>query len=59
MELETIILNEVSPRKKYHLYVESEKKKKKDENELIYKTSSETLETNLWLPEGNVEGGIN
>ena len=29
MELETIILNEVSLRKKYHLYVEPEKKRMK------------------------------
>ena len=30
--------------------------KKKDEKELIYKTSSETLETNVWLPEGKRGG---
>ena len=38
---------------RYHLYVES---KKKDTNELIYKTetNSQTQKTNLWLPKGKV-----
>ena len=39
----------------YCLYVES--KRKKDMNELIYKTErdSQTQETNLWLSKGKVE----
>ena len=36
IELETIILNKVSQRKKDHMW---NLKKKKDENELIYKTN--------------------
>ena len=52
MDLEIIILNEVSQRKaniiRYHLYVES----KKNTNEFIYKTEidSQTSKTNLLLP---------
>ena len=62
MDLELITLSEVSQTKTniipYHLYVES---KKKDTNELIYKTEtdSQTLETNLRLPKGKRVGGIN
>ena len=63
MDLEIIILSEVSQRKTntiYHLYVES---KKNDTNELIYKTetNSQISKTNLWLPKGKrgVGGGIN
>ena len=52
MDLEIIMLSEVSQRKTkiiYHLYVES---KKNGTNELIYKTETDlqTSETNLWLP---------
>ena len=64
MDLEIIILREVSQRKKniiwYQLCVES--KKKNDTDELIYKTYSQTMETNLWLPKWNKLGvklGIN
>ena len=54
MDLEIILLSEVSQTKInviwYYLYVES--KKKKDTNELIYKTEtdSQTSKTNLQLP---------
>ena len=35
------------------------KRKKKDKNELIYRTEidSQTLKTNLWLPKGTGVGG--
>ena len=48
----------------YHLHVESTKKKKKDTDELIYKTEtgSQTLKTKCWLPKGRdwrgVGGGV-
>ena len=32
-------------------------KKKKDTNELTYKTETDTQKTNLWLPKGNRQGG--
>ena len=55
MDLEIFILRVVSQTRDrqvtcYHLYVES--KKKRDTNELIYKTetNSQTSRTNLWLP---------
>ena len=56
MELETIILSEVSERQTswYHLYVEYFKK---DTNELIFRTEtdSQTLK-NIWLPKGTGMG---
>ena len=44
-------------RQSYHLYAES-KKKKKDTNELVYKTetNSQTQKTNLWLQKGKGGG---
>ena len=58
MDLEIIILSEVSQTNIiwYHLYVES--KKKIDTNELIYKieTDSQASQTNLWLPKGKGGG---
>ena len=55
MDLEIFILSAASQTRDrhvicYHLYVES--KKKRDTNELIYKTetNSQTSRTNLWLP---------
>ena len=54
MDLDVIIVGEVSQTKTniicHHLYVES----KKDTNELIYRieTDSQTQKTNLWLPKG-------
>ena len=51
MDIETVILSELSQKEKeiYHLYVES-KKKKNETHELIYKTEtgSQTQKTNLW-----------
>ena len=61
MDLEIITLSKIWQRKTniiwYHLHVEL---KKKDKNELIYKTEtdSQTLQTNLWLPkEKHKKGG--
>ena len=54
MDLEIIVLSEVSQTEKgrYHMIsLISGSWKKKDTNELIYKT-----ETNFWLPEGIVVG---
>ena len=60
MDLEIIILSEVSQTKTniiYCLYVES--KKKIDTNELIYRTEidSQTQKAKLWLPKGKGRGG--
>ena len=48
MDLEIVILSEISQTETniigYHLFVES---KKKDTNELIYKTETQTERTNL------------
>ena len=52
-DLEVVIVNEVSQRKtniiRYHLHVES---KNNETSEFISKTeiASQTLKTNLWLP---------
>ena len=58
MDLEIIILSKVSQteKDKYHLYVGSHKKK--DTNELIYKTEtdSQILKSNLLLPKGKRRG---
>ena len=40
-------------------YVESKKKKRTKMNLFIKQISSETLETNLWLPEGKCGGRDN
>ena len=62
MDLEIIILSEVSQteKDKYHdiTYMWNLKKKKKDTNELIYKTEigSQTSKTNLRLPKGKCGG---
>ena len=59
IDLEIIILSEVSQTKAdiiwYHLYVES----KKNTNELIYKTETvlQIQNTNLQLPKGKDGGG--
>ena len=58
MDLQIIILSEVSQTKTniiYHLYMES---KKNDTNELLYKTEidPQTQKTNLRLPKG--KGGV-
>ena len=58
MDLDIIILSEVSQTKTntiYHLYVKS---KKNDTNELIYKTEidSQTQKTNSLLPKGKGVG---
>ena len=57
MDLEIIILSEVSQtvKQKHHMisfYMESKKKEKTCTNELIGRTEtdSQTLKTNLWLP---------
>ena len=61
MDLKIIILSEVRQRKtnvlRYHLHVES-KKKKKSTNELLYKTEidSQSSKTNFWLPKGKCGG---
>ena len=58
-DLEMITLSEVSQRRTniwYHLYVES---KKNYTSEFIYKTDSQTSNTNLWLSKGKGRGGIN
>ena len=61
--LDIIILSEVSQirKDKYHITYtwNLKKKKKKDTNELIFKTEidSQTSKTNLWLPKGNHGGG--
>ena len=57
--LKIIILNEVRKMDKYHMLFFYMKSKKKDTNELIYKTEidSQTQKTNLWLPKGKGEGG--
>ena len=57
MDLEIIILSEVSQTEedKYHMIsLICGILKKKDTNELIYRTEtdSQTSKTNLWLPEG-------
>ena len=63
MDLEIIILSEVSQTEKdeYDIAYMQNLKKKKDANELIYKAAidPQTQETNLWLPKGKEEGGIN
>ena len=53
MNLEIIILSEVSQteKDKYHISLTCGILKD-DTNELIYKTDSQTLKTNLWLPKG-------
>ena len=40
------------------MYMQNLKKKKKDTNELIYRTEveSQIQETNLWLPKGLMKG---
>ena len=53
MDMEIIILSEVSQTEKDNsTYMRNLKKEKKDTNELIYKTEtdSQTQRTNLWLP---------
>ena len=54
MDLQIIILNEVSQTNTnitcYHLYVESEN----NANELIYKTNPQKYKTNLQSPKGKV-----
>ena len=54
MNLEMIILSEIRQRKTNVTYICDLKKKKKDTNELIYKTEtdSQTSKTNLWLTKG-------
>ena len=56
MDLEIIILNEVSQTNTiwHHLYVESKKKKKMIQMNFIHKT-----ETDLWLPKGEKKGRKN
>ena len=62
MDLEIIILSDVRQREKHKYHMISLicgiKKKKKDTNELIYKTEidSQTQKTNLWLPKGMRRG---
>ena len=58
--LKIIILSEVCQMDKYHmLFFYKKPKKKKDTNELIYKTEihSQTQKTNLGLPKGKGERG--
>ena len=56
MDLEIITLSEVRQSKKtsYDITYMWNLKKKKDSNELIFRTEtdSQTLKTNLWLPKG-------
>ena len=55
MDMEIIILSEVSQTEKDNsTYMRNLKKEKKDTNELIYKTEtdSQTQKTILWLPKG-------
>ena len=57
-DLKIGILNEVSQTKKEILYFSHmESKKKKDRNELIWKTDSQIQRRNLWLGEGDREFG--
>ena len=54
MDLEIIILNEISQRKTYDItYIWNFKN---GANKLIYKIDSQTLKTNIWLPQ--VQGGM-
>jgi len=57
MDLE-IILSKVSQREKnkYHMILWNVKKKKKDTNELIYKTETDSQRMNLWLVTSMGEG---
>ena len=54
MDLEIIILSEVSQRKTNIIWYDLMQNLKYDTNELIYQTEidSQTLKTNLWLPKG-------
>ena len=53
MDLEIIMLSEVSERQIYHLYA---KIFTKDKNEL-FAEQRQTSKTNLWLPKGTSGGG--
>ena len=57
--LKIIILSEVCQMHKYHMLFFYKKSKKKDTNELIYKTEidSQTQKTNFGLPKGKGERG--
>ena len=62
VDLEIIIQSEVSQaeKDKYHMISLICGILKNDTNELIYKTETQTLKTNLWFPKGKGgEGGIN
>ena len=62
MDLEMIILSELSQRKTNIIYNLCAESKENDTNELIYKTEtdSQIQKTNLWLPKGKGPwGGIN
>ena len=50
VDLEIIILSEVSLTKKNITYVKN--LKNNDTNELIYKTQTDSQKTNTWLPKG-------
>ena len=60
MDLEIIILSEISQTEtdKYHDITYRQNLKKKDTNEFIYKseTNSQTQRTDLWLPNGKGGG---
>ena len=60
-DLEIIVLNEVRQRQISDDIAYMWNLKKKDINELIYKTEmdSQTLKTNLQFPKGKERGGIN
>ena len=58
MDLEIIILSEVSQTGKEEYHVIHVGSNKNDTNELIYKTETDSKisQTNLWLPKGKYSG---
>ena len=56
MDLEIIILREVSQKEKDKYDITSMWNLKHDTNELIYETDSQTQITDLWLPSGRAGG---
>ena len=59
MDLEIIILSEVSQKDKYHTISHVESKKMIQMNLFTKQTDSQTQKTNLWLPKGKGGGWIN
>ena len=57
MDLEIIILSEVSQTETNTFNITYMWNLKNNTNEFIYKIDSQTWKTNLWLPKGKADGG--